>query len=365
MVDSNNNNRVNILFATSDDPNKIGCGFYRVLWPSYWLARLFRDRMSVIFTDALFDFDVPMRDIFFFSRQVKPDVVDFVMKMKQETNGSKFVVVDFDDHLNAIPPHIPSAYKYYSEHKEHLHRMLRLADLLVFTHDNLARQLITTTGIRKPYILLPNAVDTRMQQPHPSDTDIIRIGWFGSFTHKYDLAMIRGVLEEVFKAVKDRVSIELITFGPAKQLIAEHLLRTDNPPFRWVHLDWLSPIDYLNRIVNLGIHIGLAPLEDTPFNRCKSNLKLLEYTLSGAVFLASDVYPYSETFTAHKQHTHCKNRFNEWVKKLTNLILNHQLRKEIHETLKQSLAQEYDCQVVYKRFGEELLNSYYQWLKGR
>jgi hypothetical protein len=45
----------------------------------------------------------------------------------------------------------------------------------------------------------------------------------------------------------------------------------------------------------LKCHVGIAPLLDTPFNRCKSNLKLLEYGAVGLPTIASNVTPYKDS----------------------------------------------------------------------
>jgi glycosyltransferase involved in cell wall biosynthesis len=356
--------KLKVLFATSDDPSISGCGLYRVLQPSLWLSHLFKDQMELMFTDILMEEDMYKQDIFYFTRQAKPDVVNYVERMKKETN--KFVVLDFDDNVNVIPPHIPLAQKFYNENKSHLRRMMQLSDLFVFTHTYLAEQIINTNGIRKPYILLPNAVNTDYLKNHPDEEDnCVRIGWFGSYTHKYDLAVIRGLLEEVHKRLNGQKKIKLFTIGPPKEFISEFLLISNNPPFEWEHLYWKPTIKYLETILDLKIHIGLAPLEDTYFNRCKSNLKMLEYVWCGAVPLASDVHPYSETFTAYKQYTHCENKFKDWVSKLITLIMNSDLRKQIHNELKKELSEKWSCKVVYQKFGEELLSFYYQWLKNQ
>ena len=53
--------------------------------------------------------------------------------------------------------------------------------------------------------------------------------------------------------------------------------------------------DYLNTIHEIGAHVGIAPLVESPFNRSKSNVKILEYGLSGMATLASNVEPYKES----------------------------------------------------------------------
>jgi hypothetical protein len=279
-------------------------------------------------------------------------------------NG-KFVVHETDDLLNKIPSELlPESSAYYRKLRPYFKDVLKCSNLLITTHEHLANAIRQTNEVDIPYIIVPNAVDTvGLQQNHPEDTDTIRIGWFGHWVHRLNLTLIRGLLEEVYDQLKNKINIELITFGPEKSYIAKHLFKSPEPLFKWTHYDWMPASEYVKTASNLKIHIGLAPMQDTKWDHYRTSLKILEYTLYGAVFLASDLYPYSETLTDCKEYTHVQNRLLLWKEKLINLIMNHSLRKEIHNRLKTTLAQKHDCRIIYKKYGEDLLNFYYQWLK--
>jgi hypothetical protein len=53
--------------------------------------------------------------------------------------------------------------------------------------------------------------------------------------------------------------------------------------------------DYPARLAALGLDVAVAPLEDHPFNRAKSNLKLPEYGILGLPVVASDITPYRDS----------------------------------------------------------------------
>ena len=46
---------------------------------------------------------------------------------------------------------------------------------------------------------------------------------------------------------------------------------------------------------HLDLDIAIAPIKDTEFNRCKSNIKWLEHSMLKTPMVLSDVYPYSTT----------------------------------------------------------------------
>ena len=50
--------------------------------------------------------------------------------------------------------------------------------------------------------------------------------------------------------------------------------------------------EYPARLASMELDVAVAPLEDHPFNRAKSNLRLLEFGALGVPVVASDIHPY-------------------------------------------------------------------------
>jgi hypothetical protein len=67
--------------------------------------------------------------------------------------------------------------------------------------------------------------------------------------------------------------------------------------------------DYPARLAALDLDLAIAPLEDNQFNRCKSNLRLLELGACGYPVVCSDV----EAFRDGLPVTRVKPRFRDWV----------------------------------------------------
>ena len=63
----------------------------------------------------------------------------------------------------------------------------------------------------------------------------------------------------------------------------------------------LAPVsdyaDFIPHLRSLGWWVGLAPLEDNPFNRCKADTKWVEYSLAGMAVVASDLPVYKRACT--------------------------------------------------------------------
>ena len=58
---------------------------------------------------------------------------------------------------------------------------------------------------------------------------------------------------------------------------------------------------HAEKVCELALNIGIAPLVEDNFNRNKSCIKYYEYALSGAVTVASRVLPYSDRSPHYRQ----------------------------------------------------------------
>jgi hypothetical protein len=92
-----------------------------------------------------------------------------------------------------------------------------------------------------------------------------------------------------------------------------------------INFEWIPFVDFSNypaTLTNMALDIGICPLKETPFNKCRSASKAMEYTLSGALALASDV-------TAYRQDpTSILVKDTEWLEKLEYYIQNPTEREE-------------------------------------
>ncbi len=92
--------------------------------------------------------------------------------------------------------------------------------------------------------------------------------------------------------------------------------------------------EYPEHLANQKWDIGIAPLVDTAFTRCKSHIKWMEYSMYQLPTVASRVYPYFMDLTGRKTITDGETGFlcrtpEEWEAKLTKLIDSKELRLKI------------------------------------
>lgn len=119
------------------------------------------------------------------------------------------------------------------------------------------------------------------------------IGWAGSLGHTHDIARIAPPILEICQNRKD---VRFAFMGNREQY--ERVFgREPQPAFSYREPGSLE--DYYAFLE--GLDIGLAPLDDTAYNLCRSDVKFLEYASRGAVPVLSDLGPY-RTHVVHGQN---------------------------------------------------------------
>ena len=90
---------------------------------------------------------------------------------------------------------------------------------------------------------------------------------------------------------------------------------------------WVQHVAYPYKLKLANIDIGLCPLVDNQFNRNKSAIKWMEYSVVGAATIASNIPPYS-TVIKHGETGLLVND-DEWVEAMDMLIKDVKKRKQL------------------------------------
>lgn len=199
------------------------------------------------------------------------------------------VIFHIDDDLLAVPPSLGEAkYKAYNDPQRlaALRANIEATDLLYVSTAELARRC-TGHGLRTPisageiYCSVdPDEVGALL----PSASGPV-IGYMGTGGHAADLEMI---LPAICRAMDSIPELQFETFGTIAMptALAKYGERVRSLPATADYQDFIS------QLRSLGWWIGLAPLGDNPFNRCKADTKWVEYSLAGIAVIASDLAVY-------------------------------------------------------------------------
>lgn len=134
--------------------------------------------------------------------------------------------------------------------------------------------------------VLPNLLDHRLwTAPFPTSPKgaPVVIGYAGTPDHRADLELLEEVLERISAKYGSRVAFRFIGCD------TERIRKL--PGFSSLTFQQ-GYENYAKTIQMAGIDIGLVPLADNRFNRCKSNIKWLEYSACGIAGIYADLPPY-------------------------------------------------------------------------
>jgi glycosyltransferase involved in cell wall biosynthesis len=226
-----------------------------------------------------------------------------------------YILQMVDDLLGFVPEKHPN--RRFQSREGHLRMVeaLKKSDSMVVTTVPLKDHYEKYIGKVK---IVPNCLASQWFKLNPAKTkrNRLRVGWIGAGQHQGDLEIINEVIKNLAEKV-DWIFMGMQT-EEAKPYIKEF------HPF-------VSISEYPEKMASLDLDIAIAPLQDNLFNRCKSNLRLLEYGVMGWPVVCSDVYAYQ---TNNPPVLRCGPNINDWTESLDRLIENEELRKIMGERLK-------------------------------
>lgn len=183
-------------------------------------------------------------------------------------------------------------------------------------------QVVTTTT---PYLarilgqhhrnvkVLPNMLpEEHWHVTRPDHGEKVVVGWAGGVSHYRDVQILSGTMEQLLDEFPD---VELWLAGMLDYPFSAH------PRIRMAESVRIEELGGL--LCNFDI--GLAPLVDTHFTRCKSDLKYLEYSKAGAAVIASAVEAYEHTVINGKNGLLATSP-KDWMRQIRRLIEDPQLR---------------------------------------
>ena len=321
-------NTTSLLIAQVEPPQKTDGGdyFYRTHAPGIAMAQeegvyvvnLMNQhrRKAEIMTQA---------DILILKNICDPDLLPLIRDRK---NNGKLTIYEIADNLSALQPW-NSVYFFY-KNKENLALVNRLAsscDALQTTCHELKRLY---GHLNDSCEVFPNHLShVPHERPVKRGTEVI-IGWGGSHGHLEDMAEIADSLIEWINT-QPNVSLHLMCSDPIWKLfdpLPEHKKRRTLPG---------TIDDYYNFL--RGIDIGIAPLKDTAFNRSRSDVKFLEYAVSGVVPVMAFLEPYTNSVDVGKTGFLFKDT-THLITILNQLLENTSLLREITKTARRYTIQE-------------------------
>ena len=310
-------NMISFALFSSEKPDW-GCAILRISNPlgSWnkirldWGTRLISNKISVN-PDLINNADGILIQRFFPSSGSWKYIEKFLSSQKP-------IIYDIDDLLIDIPTSNPFFHDSLNARPYILEMICRATAVTVST-DELRRALL----IYNPNIfVLPNLLNDAdwVCPPQVDNEGPIVIGYAGTNSHMHDLEMIEPALENISRKYKNTVAFTFIGCRTPR------LVRL--PGTHFVDFDYSYP-SYLQILRRSQIQISIAPLEDTAFNRCKSNIKWLEYSAAGFAGVYSNLPPYSSCVEQNYTGVLVGSDYRDWQTALEHFIEDREFRLSI------------------------------------
>ncbi|GAB4524010.1 MAG: hypothetical protein Fur0018_07250 [Anaerolineales bacterium] len=297
---------VHVLFAHAGDEKPFGCSYIRLLQP---LNHPACGGLQV--TDGV---QPRPADVLIVERTWGPhttlaQVEALVQAARREGTRLLFTLDDNLLDLETIT----------TDQKMYMRYLVRHADGVLVSTQPLAERM---RRINPRLAVLPNQVDERLfpsEWPSPSQKESLTIGYMGTPTHDGDLRMVLQALRAVLRRFDGRVQLQLVGGVSDSRLLSlfnglpVQVLRV---PVE--HMAYPRFVAWMR--ANLHWDLAIAPLDDTYFNRFKSDLKFLDYSALGFPGVYSRMPVYEGTVRHLETGYLADNTVAAWESALTWML---------------------------------------------
>lgn len=329
-----------------------GCGHYRMSMPfgrirnsgdiQFELLSDIMENDAMIGMIMLFNI-VSNYDAVVFQRVASKSMCDLMEYCK--TNGIK-VFMDLDDDLFTVHSSNPAYAVWHkgSEATKQLSRAIELSDGILCSTD----ELLNAYRVRFPskkYVVIENGVniDSELFSQSRRDElpmDKVVVGWAGSTSHIDSLKEIVKPVEKLCSRNKN------VLFALCSNKEFMDIYFKNIPQEQKVYIPHVK-IDQWPRIMSM-FDVSLATVKPSPFNACKSELKLIEAGVWGVPSVATKVAPYDRfrERSGNTTKTIYDNVVNDWVRAIEQYVKDENLRKEHGLIAKDTVYRHYDIDKI-------------------
>jgi len=288
-----------------------GCGYYRCMAPNL-LLNLYQKAVIVestaMVTDARFYGTV---ETIKFQRQATVPQRDFIRSLRELADKqNKKLIYEVDDVVFAedIPMYNRNRTAFTSkEIQDSIKEILSMMDEIIVTCDYFKDYMIEKSG-NKNVTVVPNYLMKwwfdryynlgKLVNQYEKNKKKPVVAIFASGTHVDVMNRVNqqdDFAPVINHIVKTRFDFEWRFYGsyplPLKPFI-------DNGQLKF--MPWVQLPDFPETIANSGAQITFASLQDNHFNRCKSNIKLIEAGAIGLPCVCPDMVTYKDAFLKYK-----------------------------------------------------------------
>jgi glycosyltransferase involved in cell wall biosynthesis len=234
------------------------------------------------------------------------------------------MIFDFDDAIFVAYQSPSNGYLSYLKFPNKTGEICKLSTHIIAGNQYLADY---AGRFNEKVAIVPTTIDTeKYQVAKKAESDILTIGWSGSFSTIQHLDTIRDVLQELARQEKFR----LLVIGTQSYEISG----VDVKALKWqseTEIEDLQKID-----------IGLMPLPNDQWSKGKCGLKALQYMALGIPTICSPV-GVNSSIIKDGENGFLADGKDEWIEKLKKMIHSAQLREKLGMAGRETVEKNYSA----------------------
>ena len=265
------------------------------------------------------------------------------LREKCEKYGIK-LVYETDDDLLGVEENSPS-YEYVNRVSKSIIDFIDASDVITVTTPTLASKFDENKVVIIPNYYVDSVLDIK---DNIKTEGKLKLGFYGTLTHSKDLFLIKNVILKLKE--KYDFDFEVIGGFNAEDNVDEDWFNSIQLPPN--NMDFEKFMKWLPGAIDWDI--AIVPLEDSPFNQCKSELKFIELAVLGLPGVYSDMCVYNTVVNDGINGFLASNE-DEWIEKIEKLILDKDLRKTFRDNALNKVLADYRVENRVKIWEDVLL----------
>jgi|GEM_PF-968619 len=272
-----------------------------------------------------------------------------VLSMLRDTRGTR-LIFDLDDNLLDLEGHGERAI--YETTSEAVGQSMALADEVWTSTPRLAARAAGAT--RAVVKVLPNALEPELwgidlaapMVPPPSrGRGPLQLLYMGTRTHDADFKLLERALEALQAKRPGTFQLSMVGVRAETGRTPAWLRTLEMPPH--VGASYPAFVAWFRGLA--GFDLGVAPLLSSPFNDCKSPIKVLDYAAIGLPTLASAVPAYMDSLQGGRDCLHARNEPEAWIAALERVIADRGALAQVASAARRLVAPGYFAEGVRLR----------------
>lgn len=286
--------------------------------------------------------NVEWADIIVFLRS-DSDIDAYVSKIARKA-GKKLIYVMDDDLLN-VPDYLSSSPYYLLPSTQHnIRTIMSNCDTFLTPSPVLLEKY--GSDFRYKY----NIAEPSLNRIHKKEkNDKVKIGFAGSIDRAQDLnEILSEAITKIVAKYGDRIEVEVM--GAHPDFVDKLGLK---------HLPYQDGYDaYTAYMAKCNWDIGLAPMPLSEFHRCKYFNKYVEYASFGIAGVYTNCEPYVFGIKDHENGILVNNTTEEWVRAISELIDNEELRKTISDNCLKEANEIYALDILAEDYLDKITTDF-------